>query len=371
MEKHSITAFPSNAFWNKKRVLITGHTGFKGVWLSLWLQSLGASVAGYSTTPTAKRHRDSVVSMDSFSGDICDRQALHNAIQRSEPEIVFHLAAQPLVRSAFDDPIATYRANIVGTATLLECVRHCPSVRAVAIVTTDKCYEMKDWDWAYRESDRLGGTDPYSTSKACMELVVSAFRDSFFPVDRYPEHRIALASARTGNVVGGGDWARDRLIPDTIHSFAEGRPVTLRNPGAMRPWQYVLDALRGYLLLAERLYEHGTIYSGAWNFGPETSGVQSVQWIVARLAEAWGADAKWDLLPGEHSREAQMLTLDCSKAAEMLQWKPTLPLTEALHATVDWYRACYARKSQRDKYLEQIAAYSARTENIPVLQERS
>lgn len=364
MEGHRCMVGPATTFWKDKRVFITGHTGFKGVWLSLWLQSMGAAVFGYSTSSRETSAKEPVVSMESFRGDICDSELLQSALQAASPDIVFHMAAQPLVRRAFHDPVATYRTNVIGTATLLECVRRTPSVRAVLVVTTDKCYENMEWDWAYREVDRLGGNDPYSTSKACMELVVGAFRDSFFSPDRLPEHGVGIASVRAGNVIGGGDWAQDRLVPDTMRSFAAGQRVTLRNPRAMRPWQYVLEALRGYLLLAERLYQDGRGYSGAWNFGPASSDIQPVEWIVARLAAAWGADATWDLHAGEHPQEAQMLKLDCSKAAEQLQWKPILNLSEALEMTVDWYRHFYAGNNLRQKYLEQIAAYSARASEI-------
>ncbi len=297
--------------------------------------------------------------MESFQGDICDLKKLQLAMRAAEPEFVIHLAAQPLVRRAFHDPVATYRTNIIGTATLLESVRTCEPVRAVIVVTTDKCYENRNWDWAYRETDPLGGNDPYSSSKACMELVTASFRDSFFSPDRFQDHRVGIATARAGNMIGGGDWAEDRLIPDMMRSFAAGKLVTLRNPLAMRPWQYVLEALRGYLLLAERLYEDGRRYSGAWNFGPAQADIQPVEWIAAKLAAAWGAEAKWNVQPGELPQEAQMLKLDCSKAAAELSWRPVLALSEALEMTVDWYRDFYAGKNMRTKYLEQIAAYSA------------
>ena len=363
MERHCGMAGPEKTFWENKRVFITGHSGFKGIWLSLWLQSLGATVFGYSTSSRAASYeRKAVVSVESFRGDICDFETLQKAMQAAESEIVFHMAAQPLVRRAFHDPIATYRTNVVGTATLLECVRQCKSVRAVVVVTTDKCYENKNWDWAYRESDRLGGSDPYSTSKACMELVIGAFRDSFFTLDRFEAHKVGIASARAGNVIGGGDWAEDRLVPDTMRSFAAGQHVTLRNPRATRPWQYVLEALRGYLLLAQRLHENGRFYGGAWNFGPAPTDIKPVEWIVARLATSWGADAKWDLQPGDHPQETQMLKLDCSKAAAELRWTPILNLSEALEMTADWYRHFYAGENPREKYLEQIAAYSALTD---------
>jgi CDP-glucose 4,6-dehydratase len=356
---------PATTFWKNKRVFITGHTGFKGVWLSLWLQSKGAAVFGYSTSSRDTSTKEPAVSMESFRGDICDLEMLQKAMHAAAPDIVFHMAAQPLVRRAFHDPVATYRTNVVGTATLLECVRRTPSVHAVVVVTTDKCYENMDWDWAYREADRLGGSDPYSTSKACMELVVGAYHDSFFSPDRHAEHGVGIASARAGNVIGGGDWAQDRLIPDLMRSFAAGHRVTLRNPRAMRPWQYVLEALRGYLLLAERLYEEGSQYGGAWNFGPNPTDIRPVEWIVSRLAASWGTEAEWELQPGEHPQETAMLKLDCSKAASELQWRPVLHLAEALEMTVDWYRHFYAGNNPRQKYLEQIATYSAKVTRAP------
>jgi CDP-glucose 4,6-dehydratase len=349
----------STDFWKGKRVLITGHTGFKGVWLSLWLQSLEAEVFGYSSGSRISAKKP-IVAIKSFRGDICDSRSLDEAMRQAAPDVVFHMAAQPLVRRAFHDPIETLRANVVGMATLLDSIRRCPTVRAAVVVTTDKCYENRNWDWAYREVDRLGGSDPYSASKACMELVTGAFRDSFFSGDRQEEHAVGLATARAGNVIGGGDWAQDRLIPDLMRSFASGQLVTLRNPQAMRPWQYVLDALRGYLLLAARLYQDGRRYAGAWNFGPPASDIRPVEWIVARVAALWGADAKWDLHPGELPQEAQMMKLDCSKAADQLQWKPALDLAAALEMTVEWYRDFYSGGDPRQKCLEQIAVYSAR-----------
>ena len=352
----------ADPFWRDKRVVITGHTGFKGVWLSVWLQSLGAVVFGYSTSsPTSSQEGKLAVPMQTFRGDICDSAKLHPALDSTRPDIVIHMAAQPFVRKAFQDPVGTYRTNVIGTATLLEAVRQCDSVRAVVVVTTDKCYENRDWDWAYREVDPLGGSDPYSSSKACMELVVRSFRNSFFSADRVDGHRVGVASARAGNMVGGGDWGKDRLVPDMIRSFAAGKPVVLRNPQAKRPWQYVLETLRGYLLLAQALYEDPGQYSGAWNFGPGAADVRSVQWIVEKLAAAWGAEAKWDIEPGQHPQEMQMLRLDCTKAANELSWAPVIELSDALKMTVNWYRDFYAGKNIAEIYAEQIATYSLQT----------
>jgi CDP-glucose 4,6-dehydratase len=351
MERHcGMTSVPGE-FWRGKRVFITGGTGFKGVWLSLWLQSLGAAVSGYSTSPAKN---DSPVDVEHFQGDICDLAALHAAMKIAQPEFVFHMAAQPLVRRAFHDPLDTYRTNIIGTTTVLESIRQCGTVRAVIVVTTDKCYENQNWDWAYREIDLLSGNDPYSSSKACMELVVGAFRDSFFRA-----RQIGLASARAGNILGGGDWAQDRLVPDMMRSFAAGQPVILRNPKATRPWQFVLETLRGYLLLAERLYQDASRYSSAWNFGPAAADIQPVDWIAEQLATAWGAEAKWNIQPGNLPQEAQMMRLDCSKAHAELAWHPILNLAEALKMTVDWYRCFYAEENIQEKYREQLAAYLA------------
>jgi CDP-glucose 4,6-dehydratase len=359
MERPCSMAVLADTFWREKRVFITGHTGFKGVWLSVWLQSLGAEVFGYSTSsPASSQEGKLAVPMQSFRGDICDFSRLYSALDSTKPEIVIHMVAQPFVRRAFQDPIGTYKTNVIGTATLLEAVRQCDSVRAVVVVTTDKCYKNQNWDWAYREGDRLGGNDPYSSSKACMELVVRSFRNSFFAVDRVNGHRVGVASARAGNMLGGGDWGKDRLVPDMIRSFAADKPVVLRNPHAKRPWQFVLETLRGYLLLAQALYEDPAHYAGAWNFGPGAADVRSVEWIVEKLAAAWGAEAKWDIQPGPHPQEAQMLRLDCSKAAMELSWTPVLDLSEALEMTVDWYRDFYAGKNMAETYTQQIAAYS-------------
>lgn len=352
----------ADTFWREKRVFITGHTGFKGVWLSLWLQSLGAQVFGYSTqSPASAQEGKLAVQMQAFRGDICDSSKLQLALHSTKAEVVIHLAAQPFVRRAFLDPIGTYKTNVIGTATLLEAARQCDSVRAVVIVTTDKCYENQEWDWPYRETDPLGGSDPYSSSKACMEMVVQSFRDSFFSASRFDGHRVGVASARAGNILGGGDWGKDRLVPDTIRSFATGNPVVLRNPQAKRPWQFVLEPLRGYLLLAQALYDDPAQFAGAWNFGPETSNVRPVEWIVEKLAAAWGAEAKWNVQGSQHPQEAQMLWLDCAKAANELQWAPVLSLSKALEMTVEWYRDFYAGANIAETYAAQIAVYSQRS----------
>jgi CDP-glucose 4,6-dehydratase len=356
-----------NAFWQGRRVFITGHTGFKGSWLALWLQHMGANVAGYArephTTPnlfTAARVADG---MTSIIGDLGDLSHMKDALTSHRSEIVLHLAAQSLVRASYLDPIGTYETNVLGTARLLEAVRSCESVRAVVIVTTDKCYENREWVWPYRETDALGGHDPYSNSKACAELVTSAYRNSFFPVERYSEHKVAIASARAGNVIGGGDWSADRLIADIIRAFGSGQTLEIRNPKAIRPWQHVLEPLRGYLALAEGLHSAGTKFSGAWNFGPQYEDARPVEWIVEHLASRWAANAgkapQWKIDHGSHPHEAQMLKLDWTKASLELGWQPRLSLPEALDWTLDWYQTVQAGEDTRNKCLSQIESYDS------------
>jgi CDP-glucose 4,6-dehydratase len=353
-------------FWRGKRVFLTGHTGFKGSWLSLWLQSLGAEVTGFAlappTSPSLFEAASVAHGMRSVTGDISDLPHLKQALQASAPEIVIHLAAQSLVRVSYQDPILTYQTNAMGTANLLEAVRETPSVAAALVVTSDKCYENQNWLRGYREDDTLGGHDPYSNSKACAELIVSAYRSSFFNAAKGGKRPVALASARAGNVVGGGDWAQDRLVPDMVKAFAELRPVKLRNPQAIRPWQYVLEPLRGYLLLAQKLYEEGTAFAGAWNFGPYPDDAQPVCWLVESFASAWGSPVSWQLDEGEHAHEAQMLQLDWSKASQHLGWNPALRLREALSMTAAWYQHFLNGGSARGKCLEQISDYCAKLE---------
>lgn len=348
--------------WEGKRVFLAGHTGFKGGWLALWLQRLGAEVCGFSLEPptAVNLFTDARVAQDmrSVIGDIRDAERLRSALCSFRPEVVFHLAAQPLVRLSYQDPLGTYSTNVMGTANLLDAVRHAGSVRAVAIVTSDKCYENREDGSAYRETDRLGGYDPYSNSKACAELVVSAYRNSFFPPSQYPLHGVAIASVRAGNVIGGGDWAEARLIPDLMRAFAAGEPVRIRNPRAIRPWQHVLDPLQGYLTVAEALMENGIRDGEEWNFGPAQADAQPVQWIVCRMAELWGEGARWELDASAQPHEAQSLMLDCSKAASRLGWRPRISLGEALALTVDWYRARLRGEAMRAFTLEQIGQYA-------------
>jgi CDP-glucose 4,6-dehydratase len=353
-------------FWQGKKVLITGHTGFKGSWMSLWLQKLGAEITGYSLAPPTNPSLFELASvapgMRSITGDVRDLAHLKSTFTESGPEIVFHMAAQSLVRVSYEDPVLTYQTNVMGTVNVLEAARGTPSARSIVVITTDKCYENRNWYWGYREIDRLGGHDPYSNSKACAELVVSAFRDSFFAVDR-DRQQLQLASARAGNVIGGGDWARDRLIPDAVRAFADGQPLKIRNPLATRPWQHVLEPLRGYLMLAQRLYEQGSPFASAWNFGPRPTDARPVRWIVDRIVSSWDSPASWEVDEGNHPPEAQMLHLDWSKAAQELSWNPVLDLAGALALTIDWYRRLLRGENARTLCLQQIDDYRDKLES--------
>jgi len=347
--------------WSGSRVLVTGHTGFKGSWLSLWLQQKNADLCGIALEPpfAASLFRDAKVAngMRSVLGDIRDFTLLKQIFLEHQPEIVFHLAAQPLVRSSYEDPLGTYSTNVMGTANLLEATRHTESVRAVIVITTDKCYENREWPWPYRETDQLGGYDPYSNSKACAELVVSAYRCSFFNPAEYSRHGVAIASVRAGNVIGGGDWAEDRLVPDIIRAFLEKRPVVIRNPKAIRPWQHVLESLRGYIRVAESLCEDGTATGEAWNFGPELSDTHSVEWIVQELAKAWDESVRWKLAGAGQPHEAQNLTLDWSKAQSRLGWRPVLRLKDALKMTAEWYKVKLDNSDMHEFTNAQISSY--------------
>jgi CDP-glucose 4,6-dehydratase len=351
-------------FWRGRKVFLTGHTGFKGSWLSLWLQQMGAEVTGFALPAPTQPSLFDVArvgeAMTSVLGDIRDAAALAAAMRDAAPEVVIHMAAQALVRHSYDDPVGTYATNVMGTLHLLEAVRQTPSVRSVVNVTTDKCYENKEWVWGYREDEPMGGYDPYSSSKGCAELVTSAYRNSFFPAGKYAQHRMALASARAGNVIGGGDWAKDRLVPDILAAFMKNEPVVIRNPSSTRPWQHVLEPLRGYLTLAEKLHSEGMAFAEGWNFGPHSDDAQPVDWIVQRLAQKWGPEARWELSKGEHPHEANYLKLDISKAAARLKWHPVLRLPEAIDLIVDWSRAQQAGQDLRDVTLQQIATYQSR-----------
>ena len=304
----------NRAYWEGKKVLITGHTGFKGSWLSLWLQSMGADVLGYGLPPPTRPSLFELAhvsdGMTSIIGDIRDLQHLQAVIVENRPETIIHMAAQPLVRYSYDNPVVTYATNVMGTVNVLEAVRQSQGVRAVVAVTSDKCYENRERPWQYREDEPMGGHDPYSSSKACAELVISAYRNSYFSVDTYQRHQVAVASTRAGNVIGGGDWAEDRLIPDVMNAMMENRPVIIRSPDAVRPWQFVLVSLDGYLCLAERLWQQGPEFAQGWNFGPDGDDVRPVSWIVERLTTLWGDGARWELDLADHPHEDQFLRLE-------------------------------------------------------------
>jgi CDP-glucose 4,6-dehydratase len=348
-------------FWQGKKVFLTGHTGFKGAWLSLWLHALGAQVTGYALEPPTDPSLFALARVDrlvtSVTADVRDLERLKAEMALAAPEIVIHMAAQPLVRDSYKIPVETFAINVMGTVHLLEAVRACPSVRAVVNVTTDKVYENREWAWGYRENEAMGGYDPYSNSKGCSELVTASYRSSYFNPEKYPEHRVALATARAGNVIGGGDWAGDRLIPDCIRAILAGEPVQIRNPGAIRPWQHVLEPLSGYLLLAQRLFEDGVRYTGGWNFGPSEEDARPVGWIVEKLCAGWGRGASYSLDEGEHPHEAHHLKLDCSKARGELGWTPRWGLERALASIVSWTAAYRDREDLREVCLRQIGEY--------------
>jgi CDP-glucose 4,6-dehydratase len=352
------------SFWRGRRVFVTGHTGFKGSWLCLWLQSMGAQVTGYALAPPTSpslfdlaRVADGMQA--SILADIRDAATLEKSMHEAQPEVVIHMAAQPLVRLSYEQPVETYATNVMGTVHLLEAVRKTPSVRAVVNVTTDKCYENREWVWGYRENEPMGGHDPYSSSKGCAELVTSAYRASFFPSEKYAQHQVGLASARAGNVIGGGDWAADRLIPDILAALIAGREIQIRNPSAIRPWQHVLEPLRGYLMLAERLVQDGPAFAQAWNFGPALEDARPVQWIVEDLLQKWGEDGKWSLQEGQHPHEAHFLKLDIAKVGKYLSWFPVLDLNVTLQWIVDWLRSYVHDGEVRSATLRQISTYQS------------
>jgi len=349
------------SFWKGKRVFITGHTGFKGSWLTLWLQSMGAVLKGYSLNPpTEPSLYDSAgvdKLIDSTIGDIRNFEQLSAAIGEFKPEIVFHMAAQPLVRLSYDEPIDTYSTNVMGTVHLLEAVKRVGGVKAVVNITSDKCYDNREWVWGYREHEAMGGYDPYSNSKGCAELVASAYRNSFFNEKDYEKHGVALASVRAGNVIGGGDWAKDRLIPDILRSFEKQQTVIIRNPHAIRPWQHVLEPLSGYITIAQRLYNEGPAFAEGWNFGPREDDAKPVQFIVETMVNIWGDDAAWLLDGNEHPHEAHYLKLDCSKARMRLGWQPRWDLVETLERIVKWHKAWIAGEDMLMRTRNEISEY--------------
>ena len=346
-----------NKFWSGKKVFLTGHTGFKGAWLSLWLQERGALLKGYSLAPNTEPSLFSVGAvesgMESVIGDITDLNCLTENMGQFNPDIVIHMAAQPLVKRSYDNPVETYSTNVMGTVNLFEAVRTVSSVKAVVNVTTDKCYENREWVWGYRENEPMGGFDPYSNSKGCAELVTSCYRNSFFK----DPATASIATARAGNVIGGGDWAADRLIPDIIKSFQKKQPVLVRNPLATRPWQHVLEPLSGYLCLAEQLFIHGDEYTGGGNFGPLAADVRPVGDVVEYLAKAWQDGAHWEYDELEHAHEAQLLKLDISKARSRLNWCPRWRLEDTLDSVVTWHKSRSAGKCAKELCLEEIRKF--------------
>lgn len=352
----------SASFWRGKRVLITGHTGFKGSWLCLWLQKRGALVAGYALPPVANASLFQLAGVSdvldsSVYADIRDLERLVEATKHFQPEIVFHLAAQPLVRLSYAQPVDTFQINVMGAVNVLETVRCQVSCRVAVVITSDKCYANSEWVWGYRETDPVGGYDPYSSSKACVELVTSAYRQSYF--EGSSARTTALASARAGNVIGGGDFAKDRLIPDVMAAVMEGRTVRIRSPNAIRPWQHVLEPLSGYLLLAERLWDDPSHFSDGWNFGPSLEDARSVEWILVALAERLGPRLRWEIDAGPAPHEAHLLTLDSTKARTLLGWHPHWDLYTALGAVTEWWQAYERREPLRDVVIRQIDAYES------------
>ena len=333
--------------------------------MSLWLQSLGANVVGYAlappTNPSLFEVADVGSGMRSVLGDIRDLAKLQAVFAETRPEVVLHMAAQPLVRYSYANPVDTYSTNVMGTVNVLEAVRHTPGVRAVVNITTDKCYENREWIWGYRENEPMGGYDPYSNSKGCAELVSASYRASFFNADRHANHGVALATVRAGNVIGGGDWAQDRLIPDLLAAFERGALVDIRNPHAVRPWQHVMEPLRGYLTLAERLVDEGCGFAEAWNFGPNDEDARPVGWIAEQMSQLWGDNAKWTATVGEHPHEATYLKLDISKARARLNWHPALRLNDALALIIDWSKLRLSGAEMRNRTLAQIETYQALT----------
>ena len=360
------TVVISKSFWENKRVFLTGHTGFKGSWLSLWLQHLGAQVTGYALPVPVGPSLFNLVGigegMHNVLADICDLNQLSVAMAAQKPEIVIHMAAQSLVGYSYEHPVETYQTNVMGTVNVLEAVRKTEGVRVVLIVTSDKCYDNREWVWGYRENDPMGGRDPYSNSKGCAELVTAAYRNSFFSPQTFSQHHVAIASARAGNVIGGGDWAKNRLIPDCMQAILAGKPVEIRNPSAIRPWQHVLEPLGGYMTLVKQLWDEGPALAEGWNFGPGPDDVKPVQWIVEKMIELWGPEASWQLGNTSFPHEAQHLNLDISKATQQLGWRPRWNLEQGLELIVEWYRAYQKKHDVKNIMLKQIESYVSRPE---------
>jgi CDP-glucose 4,6-dehydratase len=345
-------------FWKDKKVFLTGHTGFKGSWLSLWLQNMGAFVKGFSldvkTSPSLFKLANVAEQMESEIGDIRSLEQLTKSMVSFSPDILIHMAAQPLVRLSYQEPVETYTTNVIGTVNVLEAARKCLNLKAIVSVTTDKCYENKEWEWGYRENEPMGGHDPYSSSKGCAELVTAAYRRSFFS----SEDTASLASARAGNVIGGGDWSEDRLIPDILKAFEKSEPVLIRNPLSTRPWQHVLEPLSGYLVLAQELFLNGDDYAESWNFGPKDEDCRPVSWILDQMVTYWGNNASWNLDKNNNPHEAGFLKLDCSKASNRLNWNPKWNLQLTLKSIVDWHQLYRKGGDLKKHCLKEIKTYS-------------
>jgi len=357
--------YPFGGFFKGKKILITGHTGFKGAWLSIWLKMLGADLAGYALKPSTEPSLFDILGlskmMQSKTGDVRNRSSLNAFLREFRPEIIFHMAAQSLVRPSYLDPISTYETNVMGTVNLLDACRALPSIKAIVNVTSDKCYENHGGNAPYKEADPMGGHDPYSSSKGCAELVSNAYRRSYFNQDNYgKKHNIALASVRAGNVIGGGDWSEDRLIPDVIRAYQNKQLLALRYPDAVRPWQYVLEPLYGYLMLAKRLYEDGPDFSGAWNFGPGKKNEKPVRWIVENINKFLGGTLPWEADLTTQPHESEYLRLDSKKAGSLLGWHSRMDLTSALSETVEWYKVWREKQDMYKYSVNQINSYISR-----------
>ena len=360
-------------FWRRKRVFLTGHTGFKGSWLSIWLKSMGVELTGLALIPPTNPSLFYVANvgkgMTSIIADIRDLPTLQRTMLEVEPDIVFHMAAQPLVHQSYADPVETYSTNVMGTVHLLEAVRHTPSIKTVVVVSTDKCYENKEWSWGYRENDPMGGRDPYSNSKSCSELVTMAYRNSYFTPSSHDHQQsstegVAVATARAGNVIGGGDWAANRLVPDILQAIEQNQSVIIRNPHATRPWQHVLEPLSGYLTLAQYLHTKGQSYAEGWNFGPQYKDARPVHWIADKLVSSWGEGQSsiWLQDDADHPHEASQLKLDIAKAEARLNWQPRWQLETALHHVTSWHKAWLADEDMNKMSEAQIQQYSKATE---------
>ena len=342
-------------FWKNKKVLLTGHTGFKGSWLSIWLKKLGAELVGFSkdipTKPSLFEVAKVSEGMISITGNIEDFAMIQKVVKENKPEIVIHMAAQSLVRKSYEEPITTFATNVMGTVNLLQAIKTTGSTRVLINVTSDKCYENKGTEKAFSENSPMGGYDPYSSSKGCAELVTSSFRDSFFNLKEFERHGCSLSSVRSGNVIGGGDWAKDRLIPDIMNSISKRIPTQIRNTRSIRPWQFVLEPLFGYLILAQRMWEEGKEFSEPWNFGPDETDCKSVKWILEKISKEWNDGFSWKEDTKDNPHEAEMLKLDCTKAKKRLGWKTKLDVTETIEWTVNWYKE-YFKNSDMKEYTE-------------------